>query len=66
MKMELSLLSGSKKNDLRCLYDLPIGYWRAARRLLEKERLQHPEWSATLTGFQDSEAKLARKDEEYN
>lgn len=54
----------AKKANLSCLYDLPIGYWRAARQLLENERLLKPEWAATLTGFQDSEGKLARKDEE--
>ena len=54
----------AKRLNLTCFYDLPIGYWRAARRLLEKERLHKPDWALTLTGFLDSEAKLARKDEE--
>ena len=54
----------AKQAGLQCLYDLPIGYWRAARRLLESERERWPEWIPTLTGFQDSDAKLARKDEE--
>ncbi len=54
----------ARKLHLQCLYDLPIGYWRAARKLLENERLNKPEWASTLTGFMDSEAKLARKDEE--
>lgn len=49
---------------LNCFYDLPIGYWRAARKLLSIEKERWPEWSATLTGLQDSEAKLKRKDEE--
>jgi len=54
----------SKRLGLQCFYDLPIGYWRTARKLLQKERDQWPEWSSTLTGFLDSDAKLARKDEE--
>ncbi|WP_210463525.1 glycosyltransferase family 4 protein [Rufibacter roseolus] len=54
----------AKNLHLHCLYDLPIGYWRTARRLLENERLQKPEWASTLKGLQDSEEKLARKDEE--
>jgi glycosyltransferase involved in cell wall biosynthesis len=54
----------AKKLNLQCLYDLPIGYWRAAKRLLDGEQLKNPEWSSTLVGFQDSELKLARKDEE--
>ncbi|MGI9115412.1 MAG: glycosyltransferase family 4 protein, partial [Chthoniobacterales bacterium] len=46
------------------LYDLPIGYWRAAQRIFAEEREREPEWAATLTGTRDSEEKLARKDEE--
>lgn len=54
----------AKKLKLECLYDLPIGYWRTARQLLETECDRWPEWASTLTGFKDSIAKLARKDEE--
>lgn len=54
----------AKKIGLSCFYDLPIGYWRAARKLLSIENERRPEWSATLTGLLDSEAKLERKDEE--
>jgi glycosyltransferase involved in cell wall biosynthesis len=54
----------AKTLGVRCLYDLPIGYWRTARRLLEGERERWPEWQATLSGFRDSTEKLARKDEE--
>jgi glycosyltransferase involved in cell wall biosynthesis len=45
-------------------YDLPIGYWRTARILLDKEREKWPGWENTLTGFSDSDEKLARKDQE--
>ena len=45
-------------------YDLPIGYWRTARELLKDELNKRPEWKPTLTGFGDSDAKVARKDEE--
>ncbi|NML63645.1 glycosyltransferase family 4 protein [Hymenobacter sp. RP-2-7] len=54
----------AKQLGLQCFYDLPIGYWRAAKRLLEPERERWPEWVSTLGGFKDSIAKLARKDEE--
>lgn len=54
----------AKQVGTKCLYDLPIGYWRAARELLSRERERWPEWSATLSGFRDSPDKLARKDEE--
>ncbi len=48
----------------KCFYDLPIGYWRAARRILQEEAERRPEWAVTLGGLQDSAAKLGRKDEE--
>ncbi|MBD1393307.1 glycosyltransferase family 4 protein [Mucilaginibacter glaciei] len=56
--------NAAKSHGLECLYDLPIGYWRAARRLLKNESERRPEWAGTLTTFKDSEAKLARKDRE--
>jgi glycosyltransferase involved in cell wall biosynthesis len=54
----------AKKLGLKCIYDLPIGYWRAARRILRPEEEKWPEWAATMTGLQDSEEKLMRKDKE--
>lgn len=54
----------AKRLHFKCLYDLPIGYWRAAKRLLEVENERWPEWKATLTGLEDSAEKLGRKDEE--
>ncbi|MBS7566458.1 glycosyltransferase family 4 protein [Mucilaginibacter sp. Bleaf8] len=47
-----------------CYYDLPIGYWKAARRLLKDEISKWPDWESTLIGFQDSDAKLLHKDDE--
>lgn len=54
----------AKQLELQCFYDLPIGYWRAARRILQKEFEKKPEWAPTLKAFLDSVAKLSRKDEE--
>ncbi len=54
----------AKKFGMLCLYDLPIGYWREAHRILEHERQSLPEWAGTLTGLSDSQKKLAQKDEE--
>ncbi|WP_424494960.1 glycosyltransferase family 4 protein [Salinimicrobium sp. GXAS 041] len=56
----------AKRNAMRCIYDLPIGYWRAARHYLEYERERRPQWSSTLTGLQDSMEKLQRKDRELD
>ena len=54
----------AKERGIKCLYDLPIGYWRFARKLMAQERELRPEWAGTITGFLDSDRKLARKDEE--
>jgi glycosyltransferase involved in cell wall biosynthesis len=54
----------AKRIGMRCLYELPTGYWRTVRKIIDTERERWPDWSSTLTGLNDSEAKLARKDEE--
>ena len=54
----------AKQLNMPCYYDLPIGYWRTARELLEVERQKRPEWAMTIQGFDDSIEKLERKDEE--
>lgn len=46
------------------LYDLPIGYWRVAHRLMTEEVELQPEWASTIPTMRDSSAKTARKDEE--
>jgi glycosyltransferase involved in cell wall biosynthesis len=56
----------AKHFDLKCFYDLPIGYWRSSQRLLEIEKERWPEWASTITTFLDSNEKLARKDEELS
>ena len=60
----LNTFKQAKKLRLKCNYDMPIGYWRTALRLLEIEIDSKPEWAATLVSFQDSERKHALKDEE--
>jgi starch synthase len=54
----------AKKLGRLRLYDLPIGYWRAARAILQEESEREPDWSMTLTGNLDSPEKTARKDDE--
>lgn len=54
----------AKKLKKNCIYDLPIGYWRAMHNLLDEERNKNPEWAMTLGGFNDSEKKLQRKEQE--
>ena len=48
----------------RKIYDLPIGYWKAGRRLFAEEAERQPEWAPTLQGTGDSPEKLERKDRE--
>jgi len=60
----LSTFKAARNIGISRLYDLPIGYWRSSRKLLQDEMDSHPEWAATLTGFKDSESKLQRKDHE--
>jgi glycosyltransferase involved in cell wall biosynthesis len=54
----------AKLLGLQCIYDLPIGYWRSAHKLLDIERQRWPGWMDTMPGLEDSIAKLSRKDEE--
>lgn len=58
------IVKAAKKHNLKYIYDLPIGYWRAMRRLLNEEREKNPDWAMTLGGFNDSDEKLKRKDAE--
>lgn len=60
----LETFRAAKQLGMRCVYDLPIGYWRAGMEIFNAERQRMPEWAPTLTGLQNSPAKLSRKDEE--
>lgn len=60
----LATFTKAKQLGVSCIYDLPIGYWKSARLLMQKEFDINPEWSTTLTGFNDSQTKLGKKDKE--
>ena len=60
----LASLEAARELGIAGVYELPIGYWRAAHEIYREERERKPEWAATLTGTLDSQEKLARKDEE--
>ncbi|NJK64729.1 MAG: glycosyltransferase family 4 protein [Synechococcaceae cyanobacterium SM2_3_1] len=49
---------------IRCVYDLPIAYWKLGRQIQSEEAKLQPEWASTMPGIRDSMAKLSRKDEE--
>lgn len=54
----------AKQLNIKCIYELPIGYWRTHHRLNQEESALQPEWANTWSATQDSTTKLARKDEE--
>jgi starch synthase len=54
----------AKNHGIHCIYDLPIGHWRAAQQIYREETELQPDWAETLTGLSDSDEKLARKEEE--
>ncbi|WP_263359459.1 glycosyltransferase family 4 protein [Acidicapsa ligni] len=54
----------ARQLGVHCIYDLPIGYWRANREIAIEEAELQPAWKGTLNALADSPAKLARKDEE--
>lgn len=60
----LATFQAAQRLGLQRLYELPIGYWRSARQIFAEEADLRPLWASTLTGLQDSAAKLARKDGE--
>jgi starch synthase len=60
----LETFRAAKDREVSRVYDLPIGYWKVAQQIYAEEREREPAWAMTLTGARDSEAKLARKDEE--
>ncbi len=60
----LHTFTAAQRRGFARIYDLPIGYWRAAQRIFAEESDRQPEWAVTLTGTRDSDDKLARKDEE--
>jgi len=56
--------AAARARGLRCIYDLPIGYWRAAQRIYREEAEREPAWAATIEGTLDSDEKLERKEAE--
>ena len=60
----LESFRAARESGIRRVYDLPIGYWRAAQRIFAEEAQREPEWASTLTGTRDSDEKLIRKDDE--
>ncbi len=60
----LETFKAAKSLGLRCIYELPIGYWKVSAEIYRSETQREPEWAVTLTGASDSQEKRARKDAE--
>ncbi|MCC5834576.1 MAG: glycosyltransferase family 4 protein [Opitutales bacterium] len=56
----------ARARGVPAVYELPIGYWRTARRILEPELERWPEWRATLINVDEPLWKLERKDRELD
>lgn len=54
----------ARKLGWSTFYELPIGYWRAGRRIAEEEAELQPQWASTWPALDEPPDKLARKDEE--
>lgn len=60
----LETFKSAKQQNGQTLYELPIGYWRAAQEIMGEEAQLKPEWAKTILSMRDSVQKLARKDQE--
>jgi len=55
----------AKESGIKCIYELPIAYWKTGRDLMQEEASRNPNWEITLGGgTRDSAAKLERKTKE--
>jgi alpha-maltose-1-phosphate synthase len=62
----LDIFEAARPRGVRCIFDQPTGYFRAALAITDEERELKPEWAPTLAGIQDSAEKFARKDREIS
>ena len=52
----------AKKLGIKCIYELPIGYWRTHHKLNEEEIKLQAKWKDTWIATEDSQKKLEKKD----
>ncbi len=64
----LASFSRAREMGITRLYDLPIGYWRSAEKLLMEEVQQVPEWASTISmsTVADHAERMERKDAEIS
>ena len=56
----------AKKLNIKCIYELPIGYWKTHHKLNKEELKLEPKWKDTWMATEDSQKKLERKDLELS
>ncbi|SDT05747.1 YD repeat-containing protein [Mucilaginibacter mallensis] len=62
----LETFKQAKILGIKCIYDLPIAYWKTVKQLMNQEAERLPQWAPTLGGgIHDSAAKLERKTQEF-
>lgn len=54
----------AKRRGIRCLYELPIGHWRAHSRICAEEAELQPQWAHTWSPSGEPPEKIERKDRE--
>ena len=60
----LDTFTEARKHGIRCLYEVPVSYYRSYSNLVKEETESSPEWASTWTGYVDSAEKLRRKERE--
>ena len=53
----------AKKYGIKCIYELPIGYWKAKEVILSKQANLYPEWDSTMQYYEIPNVCL-KKDKE--
>ena len=56
----------AKGLGIKCIYELPIGYWKAKESILDKQKELYPDWAITMSTTTESIEKLKRKDSELS
>jgi len=62
----LETFIAAKKRGIKCIYDLPIMYYKESTRLECEEALRFPQFKSALYAAQDSSDKLQRKEKELS
>lgn len=60
----LSSFNAARRNDVKCIYDLPTGYWRLLQKITLEEIELQPDWCGTAPSLNFPEDVFNRKDEE--